>query len=263
MGSRSFTALLVVALTAFAALSTAAQQAPPGRMFAGEKLKYEGRIQKLTRGWSIAELTFEATSAANSNELVIKSEAVSKGTLLKLFRYSFLQQYGSTVDLAKFRILKTTKHDVQKQRVRDSEALFNYRDKRVTFVETDPKDPMRAPRRIASEIGDEMYDMISAIYAVRLLPLAVGKRFEFSVSDSGLVYKVPFNITARELQNTVNGKVFCFRVEPQIFGPGRLIDQKGKMVIWMTDDARHLPVRAKVDTSYGTVDIKLKSAVLP
>lgn len=243
--------------------SVTAQEAPSGRMFIGETLTYEGKIRKFLKSLSIAELTFAVTSVPELNELSIKSEAESKGTLLKLFRYSFLQQYDSTLDLARFRTLTTVKHDVQKERVRESAAVFNYDARRVTFVETDPKDPMRPPRRIASEIGDQMYDMISAIYAVRLLPLAVGKRFEFSVSDSGLVYKVPFNVTAREMQKTVVGKVFCYRVEPQIFGPGRLIDQKGKMVIWMTDDARHLPVRAKVDTGYGTVEIKLKSAVTP
>ena len=229
-----------------------------GRMFSGETLKYEGKINKILRGIPVADLTFSA-APVGANELTVKSEAKSKGTLLKLIGYSFLQQYESTLDIEKFRILKTTKHDVQKQRVRDSEALFNYKDKMVSFVETDPKDRMRPPRRIASEIGEQMYDMISAVYAVRLMPLAVGKKYEFPVSDSGLVYKVPFTVTGHELQKTVLGKIWCWRVEPDIFGAGRLIEQKGKMVIWMTDDALQLPIRAEVQTSLGKVDIKLKS----
>ncbi len=238
-----------------------AQTAPVsnGRMFVGETLKYEGKINKILRGISVAELTFTAAPGAGTNHFLIKSEARSKGTLLKLIGYNFLQKYESTLEIEKFRILKTTKHDVQKQRVRDSEAIFSYKDKMVSFVETDPKDPMRPPRRIASEIGEQMYDMISAVYGVRLMPLAAGKKYEFPVSDSGLVYKVPFAVTAREMQKTVLGNIWCWRVEPDIFGPGRLIEQKGKMVIWMTDDARQLPVRAEVQTSLGKVDIKLKS----
>ena len=232
---------------------------PSARMFDGETLNYEGKVNKILRGITVADLVF-TTSLANNNQLVIKSQAVSKGTLLKLFRYSFLQQYESTVDIDKFRILKTTKHDVQKQRVRDSEALFDYREKRVRFVETDPKDPTRPPRRIASEIAEPMYDMISAIYAARLLPLSVGKRIEFSVSDSGLVYKVPFAVTAREQQKTIWGKVWCWRVEPEIFGTNRLIEQKGNMVIWFVDDARRTPVRSEIKTEFGKFDIKLKSA---
>jgi hypothetical protein len=250
--------IAAILLTAFINVS-AQNGSPPAVSFAGETLKYEGKVTKILRGMSVADLTFKTESVPNSDRLVIRAEAVSKGTLLKLFRFSFLQQYDSTVDTT-FRIFKTVKHDVQKERVRDSEAVFDYRDKRVTFVETDPKDPMRPPRKIASEIDATMYDMISAIYALRLLPIAVGKNFEFSVSDSGLVYKVPFAVTKREMQKTVLGNVWCFRIEPEIFGPGRLIGQKGKMVIWVVDDARHTPVKGQINTQYGKFDIKLKSA---
>ena len=235
----------------------------PGSMFAGEMLKYEGKISKLKLSLSVAELSFTTSAGAETNHLLIKTEAVSKGTLLKIFRYSFLQQYDSTVDLTAFRILKTTKHDVQKDRVRDSEALFDYKEKRVTYVETDPKDRNRPPRRIASEIGVSVNDMISAIYSLRLQPLAIGKRFDFVVSDSGLVYNVPVVVMAREQQKTQLGNVWCFRIEPQIFGPNRLIEQKGKMLIWMTDDDRRIPVRAQINTSYGKIDVKLKSVTKP
>ena len=262
MRSRVFTSLatLFIMLTA---LSTVFSQSPPpansARIFDGETLKYEGSIRKFLKGFSVADLNFYATIPPGSNELLIRSEAVSKGTLLKLFRYSFLQQYDSSVETDKFRILKTTKHDVQKERIRDSEAVFDYDDRRVTFVETDPRDPMRPPRRIASEIGDGALDMISAIYALRALPLAVGQRHEFTVSDSGLVYKIPFNVAAREKQSSPFGKVWCLRIEPEVFGENRLIGQKGKMVIWVVDDVRHTPVRAQISTQYGKFDIKLKS----
>lgn len=234
-----------------------------GRMFIGENLRYEGKIDKILRGITIADLTFSAEAAPGPPEIVIKSTAISKGTLLKLFRFSFLQDYESVLEIDRFRILKTKKHDVQKQRVRDSEAIFNYRDRIVTFSETDPKDSMRPPRRIASEISDQMYDMISAIYAVRLMPLAVGTRVELSVSDSGLVFKVPFVVAARETQSTILGKISTFRIEPEIFGPGRLIEQKGKMTIWMTEDDRHIPVRAQLQTDFGKVNIRLKTYSKP
>lgn len=235
---------------------------PKAKMFAGETLKYEGKGSKLKLSMTVADLTFAAATAPNSNDLVIKSEAVSKGSLLKLFRYNFLQRYESTAHLNTFQILKTTKHDVQKQRVRDSLAVFDYKDKMVSYVETDPKDPNRPPRKIASAIGGEVHDMISAIYAIRMMPLSVGKKFELTVSDSGLIYKVPVTITAREQQNTILGKVWCFRVEPEIFGKDRLIDRDGKMIIWMTDDERHTPIRSQIKTEWGKFDIKLKSSVV-
>lgn len=252
--------LTAILIAAFSAVF--AQTAPTAETFVGETLKYEGKGSKLKLSVAVADLTFTASRAANSTDLVIKSEAISKGSLLKLFRFSFLQQYESTADLAALRIFKTAKHDVQKQRVRESLAVFDYGEKMVSYVETDPKDPNRPPRKIASAIGEQVLDMISAIYAVRMQPLAVGKKFEFTVSDSGLVFKVPVKVIARELQNTVLGKVWCFRVEPEIFGKGRLIERDGKMTIWMTDDARHTPVRSQIKTDFGKFDVKLKSSVV-
>lgn len=228
--------------------------------FVGEQLNYEGKVNRFKLSLAIADLSFTVSKQADSGNLMIKTEATSKGTMLKIFRYSFLQQYDSLVDPATFRILKTTKHDVQKQRVRDSEALYDYASKRVTYVETDPKDTSRPPRRIASEITAQMNDMVSAIYAVRLRNLAVGDRFDLSVSDTGLVYKVPVVVTKRERVSTPSGKQWCLRVEPDLFGTGKLIERKGKMVIWVTDDDRRVPVRADIDSEYGKVEIKLKSS---
>jgi Protein of unknown function (DUF3108) len=263
MRQKLYRPLTIAALVFAAAAAICAQPGgpptPSARMFDGETLSYEGKVNKVLHGITVADLVFTATLGSN-DQLVIKSQAVSKGTLLKLFRYSFFQQYTSTVDATSFNILETTKHDVQKERVRDSEAVFDYKEKRVRFVETDPKDPTRPPRRIASEVREPIYDMISAIYAVRLSALSVGKRMEFSVSDSGLVYKVPFVVTAREQQKTVLGKLWCWRVEPEIFGKDRLIEQKGSMVVWFVDDARRTPVRSEIKTSFGKFDIKLKSA---
>ena len=260
MKSAIFRSILLTAILIATTLSHPAQPTGvQGKMFDGESLTYEGKVSKLKVSISVAELTFTAVAKPDSNELILKTSAVSKGTLLKMFRYSFLQQYESIIDLANFRILKTTKHDVQKERIRDSEALFDYRERRVRYVETDPTDRNRPPRRIASEISEPLYDMVSSIYYVRTQQLAVGKRFELAVSDSGLVFNVPVVVTAREQQKSVLGNVWCFRIEPQIFGPNRLIEQKGKMVIWITDDARHVPVRAQITASFGKVDIRLKS----
>ena len=230
-----------------------------GNAFAGEVLKYDAKFKKILSGITVAELTMSVAKMANGRDLSLKADAVSKGTLLKLFRYSFLQQYESTIDPS-FSILKSTKHDVQKERVRDSEAIFDYGQKRVSYTETDPKDVSRPPRRMASEIGDHVFDILSAVYYLRLMPLAVGKKYELSVSDSGLVYRVPVTVTARESQKTILGNVWCYRLEPDVFGPGRLIEQKGSMVIWMADDARHTPVRSQINAEVGKIDIKLKSA---
>ena len=224
----------------------------------GETITYEGKVSRVIQGIAVADLTF-TVDRVEGQDFLIKAEAKSKGTLLRLFRFSFLQRFESTIDDNNFRVVRTVKHDVQKDRVRDSEAEFNYGDKRVTWTETDPKEPMKPPRKIASEIDGSTHDLISGVYSLRILPLAVGKTFNLKVSDSGLVYDVPVKVTGREMQKTEIGHVMCFRVEPEVFGTGRLIEQKGSMVIWVTDDARRIPVRSQVNASVGKIEIRIQS----
>ena len=260
-GVKSFVfVILIGALFTASFAQTNGHKAADTPFIDGEQLAYEGKLSKIIQGIAVADLNFTLKKAPDSDDFIIKAEAKSKGSLLKLFRFSFLQELQSSVDSDTFRAVRTVKHDVQKERVRNSEAIFDYSERRVTYVETDPNEPMKPPRRIASEIDDVSHDFISGLYSLRLMPLAVGKNFRISVSDSGLVYEIPIRVTARELQKTIFGKQWCFRIEPQVFGPNRMIEREGDMTIWITDDARRLPIRSVVNSPYGKIDVRLKSA---
>jgi hypothetical protein len=225
----------------------------------GDVYTYEGKVSKKPfPSISVAEIIFEVASAENQKDYLVKFEAKSKGTLVKLFSFSFFQKMESTIDADKLRILKTVKRDQQKERVRDSEAIFDYTEKKVTYTETDPKDTMRPPRKIASAIEEETHDLISGVYYISRQNLVVGKSFNVNVSDSGLVYKIPVKVVGREQQNTILGKVWCFKLEPQIFGENRLVEGKGNMFIWITDDNKRVPVRTQITVSLGKLDVKLK-----
>jgi hypothetical protein len=102
-------------------------------------------------------------------------------------------------------------------------------------------------------------DIASAFYYLRTQKLEPGKTLELLISDTGQVYRIPVKVVKRERLKTVLGKVNTVRVEPEMFGEGRLIRGKGEITIWLTDDARHIPVRAKINNNLGRLDIKLKS----
>lgn len=226
----------------------------------GETLTYEGKFSKaVLRGIAFVDLNFTVQNAPDGRNYLIKSEAKSKGSLIKLLGYKFYQNIQSTVDAERLQILKSVKRDDQGERVRDSEAVFDYANRKVTYVETDPNEVTRPPRRAASPITDNTQDLVTAIYTVRYLPLAVGKTFEVAVSDSGLLYKVPVRVMAREQQKSILGKIWCYRVEPEIFGANRIVEERdGKMILWITDDARRIPVRTQISASIGRVEVKLK-----
>ncbi|MEZ5428834.1 MAG: DUF3108 domain-containing protein [Pyrinomonadaceae bacterium] len=252
--------VLSFALIPVLAQSPTGQNAPLNSPYLpGETLTYEGKYSKLIlRGIDVADLSFSVERIPETGNFLIRSKAVSKGGVLKLFNFKFDQSIESLVDGQMFHILQTVKRDEQGDRVRDSEALFDYPSGKVTYIETDPNDLTRPPRQMASPIETGVQDMISGAYLLRQLPLEVGKTFDLRISDSGLVYKVPVKVTEREKKKSILGKKWCFRLEPDVFGEGRLIEREGKMIIWITDDKRRLPVQAQINTSLGKVVVKLK-----
>ena len=228
----------------------------------GEELVYVGKYRPFLLSFTIADLTFKISKIEDTQSYFVESKATSRGTLTKLFSFSFLQKIDSTVDGSELQVLKTTKLDDQGKRVRESEAIFDYEKEQVTYIETDPKDPSRPPRNVASKIEPNTQDVVSAVYMLRRMPLAVGKTFVMKISDSGLVYDVPVKVTARERKKSILGKRWCWRIEPDIFGEEKFIEQKGGLIIWITDDTDRIPVLAKLDTKLGKVEIKLKKVRL-
>jgi hypothetical protein len=233
-----------------------------------EELVYEGEFTRnlIIRGINIAELRFTASRAETSKAqakngtapLLFTIEAFSKGLLRKLFGINFRQHIESTVEPNSFAVLQTTKLDEQGKRKRTSEAVFDRTAGKVVWTERDPNDPNREPRVVTSEMSGTVQDIASVFYYLRTQPLEPGKNFEVLVSDSGRVYSVPVVVSEKKKMKTVLGNVETLKVEPEVFGDGRLLRGKGKLAIWFTADARRVPVRAKINNELGALDIKLK-----
>jgi hypothetical protein len=239
----------------------------------GEELVYEGEFTKaLLRSVDIADLRFTATLEPSGptnqtreeknvagKSLRLTLDAVSKGLLSKLFGLRFRQHIESTVDPSSFTVLHTRKLDEQGNRRRTSEAVFDRATGKVVWTERDPNNPTKEPRVVSADFNGAVQDLASIFYFLRTQPLAPGQNLEISISDSGRVYRVPVRVVERKKMKSLLGEVFVLKVEPEVFGEGRLVRGRGTMAIWFTDDARHIPVRAHISNEMGTLDIKLKS----
>lgn len=236
-----------------------------------EDLLYVGEISKgIVRGIDIADLHFTAervgdtarvktgSSGSPATRLRFTAETVTKGFFSKLFKLRFHQHIESIVDPSSFTVLQTTKLDEQGDRKRKSEAIFDPSKGKVVWTEHDVNNPSQAPRVVTSDFSGAVQDIASVFYFLRTQPLAPGKRVEVTVSDSGRVYRLPINVREKKKMKTVLGEVQTLRLEPELFGEGRLIRGEGKVSIWLTDDARHIPVQARISSGMGTLNIKLK-----
>jgi hypothetical protein len=266
---------LLVAMGIFMGLSSSVAQkrtahTTPHRFELGEELHFEAEFSRaLLRNIDVADLTFHATrtpvdGASQPYALTLKADVSSKGFFARLFNLKFRERVESTVEPGTFTIQKTTILDEQGKRVRTTETTFDASKGRMIWTSRDPNNPEAEPRHAITEFSGQLQDVLSAIYFIRTQPLEVGKTFEVFIGDGGKVYTIPVKVVEKRRMKTILGRVNVLKVNPELFGPERLIDQeKGEFSIWITDDARHVPVASRVKTDYGTFDIKLKRIVNP
>ena len=242
----------------------------------GEELHFEAEFSRaLLRKLDVADLKFRATrtpvdSASSSTvtadskpyALTFSADVTSKGFFARLFNLKFRERVESTVEPISFTVQKTTILDEQGKRVRTTESTFDASRGRMIWTSRDPNNPGAEPRHAITEFSGQLQDVLSAIYFIRTQPLEVGKSFEVFIGDGGKVYTIPVKVMERKRMKTIVGRVDVLRVNAELFGPERLIyNEKGEFSIFITDDARHIPVGGRVKTDYGTFDINLKRIV--
>ena len=266
--STNLVLLLTLAVAAFIFPAQAlAQKSPPKPFEPLEELHFEAEFSRaLLRKLDVADLKFHAsktpTAEGESYALTFKAEVTSKGFFARLFNLKFKETVESIVEPLTFTVKKTTILDEQGKRVRETKSTFDSTKGQMTWTLRDPNNPQSEPRQAITEFSGQLQDVLSAIYFIRTQPLEVGKGFDIYIGDGGRVYTIPVKVLERKRMKTVLGRVDAFRVNAELFGPERLIDdEKGEFSIWFTADARHIPVGGRVKTDYGTFDIKLKRVI--
>lgn len=102
-------------------------------------------------------------------------------------------------------------------------------------------------------------DALSAIYVLRSIPLSAGGKMTMPVSDSGKNYRVQISVGAPEPVQTGLGSLRAWRITPVILDPAGKPEGRG-MAIWLSEDARRLPVKMEGQLTVGKFVITLRDA---
>jgi hypothetical protein len=242
----------------------------------GEELVYVAEFSRLLlKKMDVADFRFSASrqepvQKANglgasadgpASSLKLTGDISSRGFFSKLFNLTFRERVESIVEPASFTVHKTKRTDEQGKRVRVSETTYDRG--KLFWIERDPNNPARVPRTATVSFSGNVQDVLSAVYYLRTQPLEVGKTFELTLSDSGRVFQVPVRVVEKKRMKTVLGRVEAVRVDPQVYGPDGMLSGKGQFSIWLTNDNRKIPVKARIKLDFGTVDITLRKVINP
>jgi hypothetical protein len=106
-------------------------------------------------------------------------------------------------------------------------------------------------------------DDAAFFYFVRVTPLEVGKKYTYDRYFRKDKNPVTIQVLKREKMELPDGnKVQCLVLHPTIDTKG-LFSKRSETRIWLTDDARRLPVQIRTKFPFGTITLRLKEMVLP
>lgn len=137
------------------------------------------------------------------------------------------------------------------------------RDQVVTF---DPAGKARVEDRKVAQKEFELQpctlDVLSAFFVTRVQGVPEQGQLELPVFDNGKHYRLGVRFLGREtldLPRPLGRGVRTVVIEPQLVQGTGLFVKEGRLKIWLTDDARRIPVRLRSKVAIGSVSAELES----
>jgi hypothetical protein len=223
----------------------------PVPFHAGEVLEYDIGWSSYVTAGTAAVTVRERKASYGSTAYYVVAEGRPTPLLSKLYTlyykadtlidaYSLLPQRGSLyVEEGKRRRTKTTTFDQAARRAK-------YEVQTATRVEKDLVLP------------GFTQDALSALYVLRSIPMKAGDRFNMPVTDAGDVYKVQMQVSGPEAVTTPMGTIPALKIVPVITS-SKGAPPRG-LAIWISDDARRLPLRIEAQLAVGKFTVALRSA---
>lgn len=250
--SRAFAAFMLVTVAALATstIPSSAQADRPVPFKAGETLTYDvSWTTFVTAGQATLSVKERRPGAAGSARYYIVAEAQPSSVLQRLYRLHYKAE--SMLDTRTLRPSRATVFSDENGRTRHKTTTFrgngtvDYEMKTASLVKSSLKIPI------------EVQDPLGAIYVLRAIPFKVGQKpFVIPVADSGKAYTMRVTVGARESVKTGIGIVSGIKLMLAVTGSdGKATD--APMTVWISDDARRLPLKFVAGLSVGSFQLTL------
>jgi Protein of unknown function (DUF3108) len=218
-----------------------------GYDFPRQTLRYEAEYRFWTAG--VATLHVER----NGNQEYVTGAADSTGVVALLFRVQ--DRFNSYFDAHSLCSGKLVKHTEEGSHWRDTTVTFDYQRRKSILEEKNLKTGQT--KHNENDIPGCVTDVVSGILYVSSLPLQPDATYSFPLNDGGKTVTIQAHVEGREQVKTPAGTFQTIRVGPE--GDYSALKNRGRVLIWYTEDARHLPVQIQARLFWGTLTVYLAS----
>ena len=203
------------------------------------------------RFWTAGVATLRVERSGNQEHLAATAD--STGVVALLFRVQ--DRFNSYFDAQKLCSTKLTKHTEEGSHWRETSITFDYARGKSVLEEKNLKTGQS--KRVENDIPGCVTDVASGILYVASLPLEPDATYSFPLNDGGKTVTIQAHVEGKEQIKTPAGTFQTIRVGPQ--GDYSALKNRGRVLIWYSDDARHLPIQMQARMLWGTLTVYLTS----
>jgi hypothetical protein len=212
---------------------------------ASEKLTYEVEWRLIRAGSAVIE--WQKSRA----ELKLDSA----GLVSSLFKVH--ETYTVNYD-DPFCATSSSMDSLEGKRHHETKVTFDRSQNRAVFLERDVlKDAVIRYNEI--DVPNCAHEVVGALLSLRNMTVEPGQSVQLPMSDGRRSAAVKVEAQEREEVKTPAGAYKAVRYEAYMLN-GVVYTRKGRAFIWLTDDARHLPVQIRLRMQFpvGTVTLQLQ-----
>jgi hypothetical protein len=221
---------------------------PPQANYAfpdGRAYIYSAEWHLITAGTGVVRMD------PSGNQRKVTATAESQGVVNVIFPVH--DRFEARFDPRTFCSLSIFKHSEEGSHKRETTIDFDPARKKTVLDEKNLKNG--ETKRVENDFPGCATDVITGFYYLQSLPLQVGSTYEFPISD-GKTTIVRATVEKREQVRVPAGTYSALLVIAQaISGP---LQGKGKVWVWYSDDANHIPVQMRSKLGWGTPLFRLQ-----
>ncbi len=133
---------------------------------------------------------------------------------------------------------------------KDKEVIFDPENGKALYI-----DHLKKKKRLYS-VPEDTFDPLSGFFLLRGKEIEPDRPVHITIFDSKRVWNVRVDVLGRHEIETRAGRFRTVLVKPNLESEG-IFNRKGEILIYLTDDERHLPVLVRTEIVVGYVEAEL------
>lgn len=247
-------AILLCGLSAFSAAGQQQPSSTPGipnmeQLATFEKLTYFIEWHGVNAGTAVIQRT-----KIPQDDWQFNLDLESAGLVTRLYRVS---DHYKMISTSHFCALSTFLDAQEGKRHRQSQMTFHAPQRQMDYQDHDLVRNTTTHKQI--NVGTCTHDVVGALATLRTIDLQPGKTAILPVTDGKKMVNARVEAQAKEKITVGNKSYQTIRYEALLFD-NVLYKRKGRLFIWITDDADRLPMQMRVQLGFpiGTIQLQMQ-----